>query len=476
MQGLAPYVDVPETSFSEVFAASLGQVIDEGLSISSTLNREGWTDRRKQVSDLIGAGTIDREKYTNRRGRFDYDRLASDTGAIKTDSQLRDERNAILAQRREYAQDVIERGSGMAQFLGAANAYMLDPISIVTMPIATAATAGKSLSIIGRALITARNAAAIEASIELAIQPLVYEHKQDIESPFSELDAITNIATAAIGGGVLGGVAGGLAGYFQKVRKAAQQLPQTDEVIQSTEYLQRMEEVVDSAEVPEISKVSDDNPFLFDVDPKALTKTETDFKDVEAFKVDPSKDAKKPIVTAYVNGELRILDGHHRTKIALEGDKKIRMFVLPEEEFLKMEKAGIHQGEMFKEFAAKGEGIKRAAPAMDMERYRIDQETKYLQQLDQQRAVSGTQSRTQAQYAEPEQPKPVSAKKIERQGDILDSAGMREDFDRSMAEFEKLDSPMIPDDANNLVDAKAFMKELDDELDGLDSVLVCTRG
>ena len=148
------------------------------------------------IVQKINEDALNRDDYLDQLGRFDWNRAATDLNDpfIKTDQVLEQERREMLSARRKYAEDVIARGNGMAQFLGMANAFMLDPISIATMPIAFPATTAKSLSIAGRALLTARNAAVIETATELAIQPFVYEHKQDIESPYTYKDAFQLIS------------------------------------------------------------------------------------------------------------------------------------------------------------------------------------------------------------------------------------------------------------------------------------------
>jgi hypothetical protein len=95
---------------------------------------------------------------------------------------------------------------------------MLDPINIATMPIATVTTASKGLTAFGTALRTAGTTAALTAGTEAAIQPFVYAHKEDIESPYSAKDAIASIVTAAAGGAVVGTVQGGLVGFFRNAR------------------------------------------------------------------------------------------------------------------------------------------------------------------------------------------------------------------------------------------------------------------
>ena len=128
---------VESSNFGDVFGASVGQVFDEELSVSSLLNREGFSQREQAVKESADAGDINLNDYS-KRGIIDYNRIASDHADlnIKTNEQLHQERNDLLAQRRNYAEDVIERGSGTAQFLGAATGYMLDPVNVLSMGIA----------------------------------------------------------------------------------------------------------------------------------------------------------------------------------------------------------------------------------------------------------------------------------------------------------------------------------------------------
>jgi len=229
--------------FGETFAASVGQVIDEGLSVSSLLNNEGFDQRKHLVLNLGNASQFNIKDYTRDYGVVDYDRLSTDYPdlKIKTDRQLYEERNAVLKQRRDYAQDVIDRGSGMAQFLGY-GAYMLDPINIATMPIATVGVAAKSLGAIGYALNVAGRSAGIAAASELAIQPLVYKHKHDINSPYEFGDALSAVVMAATGGAVLGGVVGGIGGYLRKVRTTAGAQALDNDARAAVEYLDRLED------------------------------------------------------------------------------------------------------------------------------------------------------------------------------------------------------------------------------------------
>ena len=252
---------VESSSFGEVFAASVGLVFDEELSISSLLNREGFSQREQAVKESADAGDINLNDYS-KRGIIDYNRIASDHADlnIKTNEQLHQERNDLLAQRRNYAEDVIERGSGTAQFLGAATGYMLDPVNVLSMGIAVPYTASKAVSVIGRAALAGKNAAVITGATELGIQALVFQHKQSIDSPYGAGDALANIAMAATGAAALGATAGGLSAWIESVLKVADDLPQTKDVTASKQYLARFKENLKGApeaDTPEAQLQSD---------------------------------------------------------------------------------------------------------------------------------------------------------------------------------------------------------------------------
>jgi hypothetical protein len=239
--------NLPDTPFGIAFGSAVGQVFDEGLSISGGMNREAWTDRMKTTRELIDAGEIDKEKYMVRLGhgyKFDYEALAKDDDRIRTNEDMSEERNEMLKRRREMSQDELSRASGAAQFAGSMTAYMLDPISVATMPIATATTAAKSLGTLGRIAHTARNAAAIEMTAEMAIQPFVFQHKMDIDSPYSQEEALTAIVSAGIGAGAIAGVTNGLAGYYKAIRAKADILPDSKDKEAALDYLKRQEETL----------------------------------------------------------------------------------------------------------------------------------------------------------------------------------------------------------------------------------------
>jgi hypothetical protein len=221
MLGYVPEYATNAPTFADTVSASFSFVRDEELSISSSFYNEGYYNRRRDLKNLSDEG-FDVDKYIDSAGIIDYDRISTATeGRVKTDLQLYRERNDILRKRREENQDVMARGSGLAQFFGMTAGYMTDPINIATLPIGTIATAGKGMSVLSQALMSARNTAAVAVASEAAIQPLVYKHKQDIDSPYDMDDSIKAIAYAAGGSALLGGALGGISGYLRKLTEDA---------------------------------------------------------------------------------------------------------------------------------------------------------------------------------------------------------------------------------------------------------------
>lgn len=266
-RGSATYYEEPE--WGDVFRASFNYVVDEELSISSLLNNQGVEQRKEQIRSMLDDGVIEITDYANSRGRFDYSKLANDMdsgvlsqdivnkyGMVKTDTQLQEERNQTLAIRRAESERLRERGSGTAQFLGMLSGYMLDPVNLATLPLSTIATAGKGLSVAAQAFRTAKMETGLSVGAEALIQPFVYAHKNDIDSPYSSQDAIANIGFAAVGGALLGSVSGGISGYFRRVREVAEE-EQVQLANQIIERFREEEELIESARAARGGTVSE---------------------------------------------------------------------------------------------------------------------------------------------------------------------------------------------------------------------------
>ena len=234
-----PILDA-EASWGETWTASLGMVFDEELSISAGLNNEGYKERESIVKEMVSGG-FDLTPYTDDSGKIDYDRLAKETDyGLRTDLELYEERNALLAQRRAYAQDVQERGNGMAQFLGSMTGYMLDPVNVAALPIGAPASALRGLSTLAKVSRVAAYEGAVAGASELLIQPFVFAHKNEIGSPYELEDALAAIGTAALGSAALGGGVAGMVGYLRSAAKIADDYPQHVGAQGSKEALNRM--------------------------------------------------------------------------------------------------------------------------------------------------------------------------------------------------------------------------------------------
>ena len=283
-----------DPTFGEVFSAQVGLIFDEELSISRYLNQEMFKERQNNVRTLIDEGVVDPARYEYNDGTFDYNKLSLDLdgteygGMVKPDSILREERNEMLARRREYAEAVIGQGSGLAQFLGAATGYMLDPINIATMPLGTVAAAAKGLTAYNLALSAAGRTAAITTGSEAAIQlGFVYDYKQEIDSPYSMENAYSAILAAGIGGAAIGAVQGGLVGAFRAAKE-------------------RTAEQLNLAPLPDVIRTADGT-----IDPLSLRTAAGETDTVLAKKVSNAEAASK---TGVISDEqaFKIFDEHYK--------------------------------------------------------------------------------------------------------------------------------------------------------------------
>jgi hypothetical protein len=504
--------------------------IDEGLSISGYLNNELYRERNQKINTLREEG-FDVRKYRDRKGRMDYDRLSRDTdNYIETDSVLREKRNEKLRQRREYSEDVIERGSGYAQFFGMATGFMLDPINIATLPFATAGVSAKGLGVLASAMNVAGREAALATAAELAIQPLVYSHKLDIESPYSTEEALMAIGGAAIGGGLLGGVAGGLAGYFRKVGQKSREVlepeinsPEEMAIVTLERVAEDIEAIKESTiysdmanDYAEISAsydkyVDDITPPLVESRDKLIRNVQKEINTLEKqpkfgrkiseygglnqeawFKesglnkkefgslkggfgkpfwrtgnagLTPDQLAEKLVEDGFISGYdqreaisfvedlLRMGD-----RIA-DPDAELRLLQL-NESFDALSKTSDQDLKTFYEEAV----------AMDMEN-----DIQILREYEAKRARFNEPSRVIENYFDPQPQKAASATVTERERDILERNGLAEDYDAAVQAFRNIDDPQLFVDGE-FINANDFMKQIDDEIEGINSVLECTLG
>ena len=482
--------DPIEASFGEVFRASLGSAVDEELSISNTLNRQGWAERRETVQQLIDSGQLDKDQYwTRQKGqgyRFDYNAIARDYEDVKSDEELNEERNAILAQRRERSQDVIERGSGMAQFLGAMTAYMLDPISLATLPISTATTASKGIASIGR---TAAKFGALEGVAELGIQGFVFEHKADIESPYSWQEALTNIATAATGAAAIGGGAKGIGDYLRLVLDKAKGLPQTGDVDTAVSNLRRMIDTVDSnpnrtKDMTAEQAVQSDKDWLTELEMNRASYNKQ-IKDPQAYapretKIDGSGLASREKAVLEAKG---MADEYNQDMLKfrqLAGERGKRLFEL-EQDFAGIKIKGKDASTVWRQAVKRREALdtlenclsgSTADECLDKlgKAFNKKEGDEILERIQ---ALTGKgMSEQEASLGAIREAKEVADKQLTEIVDQAEEAGAT--VTRPEAETEQIPLVRPTDDGAEVVDARKLVNDFDDAIEAMDDIIRCS--
>tara|TARA_B100001939_G_scaffold321532_1_gene311216 strand:+ start:1019 stop:1816 length:798 start_codon:yes stop_codon:yes gene_type:complete len=116
----------------------------------------------------------------------------------------------------------------------------------------------------------------------------------------------------------------------------------------SSSLLDYINTIEDLKKKPSIIQIDENNPFLYDVDPLSLEPTEFEEKNIN----DYEGDKLEPIIATTINGKFKILDGHHRAKIAKKENRNVRTIFIPEDAYKEMKDKKIHQGEMIREFIA----------------------------------------------------------------------------------------------------------------------------
>ena len=110
---------------------------------------------------------------------------------------------------RERVAPILARAQGwgrVGQVAGTLGGAMVDPLNLASMVVAGPAVVGNATGILARTLRAAKIGAAFGAGTETAIQPFVYDFKQEIGVDYTVGDALTNIGAAAAGGALFLGV------------------------------------------------------------------------------------------------------------------------------------------------------------------------------------------------------------------------------------------------------------------------------
>jgi hypothetical protein len=567
-----PVADVEETGLSEVFAAAFGQVVDEELSISSFLNMGQFDERKEKVKALVDDG-LDINAYTDISGVIDYDRISRDTGKIDTDASLFFKRNELLAKRRNERADVMERGSGFAQFFGMATGYMLDPITIATLPIATAGVSLKSMGVLASAMTVGKREAGLALASELAIQPLVYKHKHDIDSPYSTEEALTNIAIAATGAGALGAFTGGLVGYFNKIGRSAidegvvapnsveamaveqlqrvgediqavkqvltgsrtviQREGQPDEVItQTLDEMRGIDEFAMSETIARNSRMADDYAeamSAFERESAAFTAelAASKARELKQIAKDVDKVSKSPKFGRLISEYGGLNQAAWKSEAGMSKAQSGSLKGGFQKPFWRSGNAGLTPEKLAEKLMEDGHIATRAIgagydnrdavefvedllsagdrfvdPSVEARLLELDQAEQSLNKVadedldpffvdvnekninvdieifktyERKREEFNEQSLSNEFFQEPRPQKAAPATVTAREREILEANGLAEDYDADMRAFDNLETKSLMVDGE-MVDAGAIVKGLDEDIEGIESVLECALG
>ena len=567
-----PVADVEETGLSEVFAAAFGQVVDEERSISSFINMGQFDERKEKVKALVDDG-LDINAYTDISGVIDYDRISRDTGKIDTDASLFFKRNELLAKRRNERADVMERGSGFAQFFGMATGYMLDPITIATLPIATAGVSLKSMGVLASAMTVGKREAGLALASELAIQPLVYKHKHDIDSPYSTEEALTNIAMAATGAGALGAFTGGLVGYFNKIGRSAidegvvapnsveamaveqlqrvgediqavkqvltgsrtviQREGQPDEVItQTLDEMRGIDEFAMSETIARNSRMADDYAeamSAFERESAAFTAelAASKARELKQIAKDVDKVSKSPKFGRLISEYGGLNQAAWKSEAGMSKAQSGSLKGGFQKPFWRSGNAGLTPEKLAEKLMEDGHIATRAIGAgydnrdavefvedllsagdrfvdpnvearlleldqaeqslnkvadedldpffVDVNEKNINVDIEIFKTYERKREEFNEQSLSNEFFQEPRPQKAAPATVTAREREILEANGLAEDYDADMRAFDNLETKSLMVDGE-MVDAGAIVKGLDEDIEGIESVLECALG
>ena len=220
--------------FMESFGDSFDVAIGEDLSISKFLNRDLYADRNQYLSVLREKGDIPPQVWQAHsrdapRGMapiVDWDGLSvwaqrnlnADT---PTDKELQENIRGNLKIRREAMQRKLSAGGTgetAGALTGALAAGVMDPVNLLVTPLGVPVRTAQSMSATARIMQAAKIGAVENLAAEALIQPLIYDYKYEIESPYTVGDAMAGMAAAAGLGATVNGVATGLAALIRGSR------------------------------------------------------------------------------------------------------------------------------------------------------------------------------------------------------------------------------------------------------------------
>lgn len=472
------------------FSASVGHVIDEEWSISSGLNR----DAERRRNDLAKEQDIDLRPYSDRRGRVDWDKVALDHEGIPTSAEVNAERNEYLRMKREYANDVKSRAPDSSQFMGAMTGYLLDPVSVATMPAAYTVKGAQGLSLLSRIALTAGKAAAIEGATEAAIQLPVYQHKVEIGSPWEVQDSITNVALAATGAAALGGITEGISGYLKSIRKNIDPSTLNAGERKAYEAVQRVEDYLEDVAPEEQAQTLRDLEAHVDNYGRAID------EDALPEIVEPAVKAREgyqEIAEPIEQSIIRVGDG----EFDLSGMSKARTDEVFANEVSQPDKGAraladeYFDDDKFEGLPVDSIPVRSIIPTQRFlgadnldEVFDVGADTgAYLLKTDEGVFVLDGHHRIAANIAHGSAE--IDAHVLDlstadrdpdltlqpKESEVLERTGLSEGYDQAAKEYKELPNKVIVQ-GEEVIAADDVIKTFDDEIDGLENVMRCVRG
>lgn len=521
-----------ETPASETFAAGISEVFDEEATFSTFLNREEWDDRKSTIDEMISSGEISNPESYWGFGGYDYNKVAESLNDenILTDKQLGERRSQILADRRKNRQRHFQQAGtlGKASFMaGKMTGFMLDPVNIAAMPLGFASTSLKGLSTLSKIGRVGAAEAAIGGISEALIQPFIFSHKKEIDSPWSIEDSIESIGMAALASGTLSSVVvagGGVAGYLKAVSKNRNEFKKSakftnegvsdleiDEIADSADRVGRSVEAarnpidVDaekekiirlwkedlSAEsgrkVPEVEEKKLKNELVLNI--KRLNELkEVSPEDVSAGKIEPKKGkgiparkAKKQAVELKKKAEAEEIELLNKTireqrvdiqgKIeAIKSQIKVQNSAKRAEGDLSRIDQGIYPDELQKAID------KLESKRVDMDSMTSDElvefDKKNMKSFEETAKKQSQPARRFEDYVEPESPDPQITKGRARQ--ILEKDGIKEPSVIAEYDPEIHGSQVIKRESGDEVLASDAIRKIDDDINILNEIYGCS--
>jgi len=224
------------SGFGENAIASIGQIMDENLSISEWIVRESggfsYSDRDDDLKALRKSGDISDDlwiSFTEPAGHAgfpvtNYSGLAKYLNKernlkIPSNEEIDADMRQTLKDRREYAESVFARQTGMGAFgeiAGGFVGYGIEPANVIgivgesLLLTRSAFALSEATTRLGRAVITGKQALIAGVASETLIQPILFNWHEEIGVDMGWGDALANIASVGVLSGVLGAGAGAL--------------------------------------------------------------------------------------------------------------------------------------------------------------------------------------------------------------------------------------------------------------------------